>query len=839
MVTSDKRSELRAAAEKRLSPPCAQAGPGAPAADDDGLCQGHELEVHRIELELQNEELRRSQAELELARNRYEELYDYAPVTYLTLSDQGVITAINLTGAALLGQNRSALLGRLLLSFIDGHDGPSFRHHIAQVLTIGTRQTCEIAMKRMDGISFFARLESIVAPLEADADRIIKTVIVDISELKNAQTQIDDLFKRKTLATTTAGVGIWDLDLNTGALTWSEVQGQIYGIQAGTGDIHTTYQDWLARIHPDDVRRVAVDLAKAIAIGSNHTTNLRILWPDGTLRTLKTHAKVIKSEGGRPIRVLGTSWDITDHCDAMADLARSLATNRTILETAVNPIITINASGVIQSFNPAATKLFGYSHDEAVGRNVSMLMPESDRASYSEHLTRLRATPSRTVVIEGKEVEGLRKDGSAFPIQVSVGAMDDGGERLFVGIITDITERRRIEAQLRKAGDEAEAGARGMATFIANMSHEIRTPMNGIIGFAEVISQDQQLSPRTSGHVQIILRAAKSLLGIINDILDLSKLESGQFEIEEVAFNLPETVDDTMKLLENAATAKALTLTLDFGDDVPVCVIGDPMRLRQVILNLVDNAIKFTEEGAVTLTIGRDRQVDRLHFAISDTGIGMTAEQMAKIFDPFTQADASVTRRFGGTGLGTTISKQIVSVMGGTIWVESDLGKGSTFHFTARLPEASLGDAYPQAGDPEQEHDPSPRTFRVLLAEDIESNANPIILRLRQQGHHVHWVKNGRECLAALEQKPYDVILMDIMMPEMDGLEAAREIRKLEPADRRHIPILALTASMMREINERCLAAGMDGIQAKPINMGALLAAMERVVPKLPERLPP
>ncbi|MGB8842888.1 MAG: PAS domain S-box protein [Aliidongia sp.] len=536
--------------------------------------------------------------------------------------------------------------------------------------------------------------------------------------------------------------------------------------------------------------------------------------------------------------------DITDQKVAEAELEQyrgrleelvSIATTEVnaIVQTAVSGIITIDAQGIIQVFNPSAERLFGWTKDEVVGKNISLLMTEPFSAQHDQYLDHFTATrPSKIIGIE-REVSARRKDGGIFPAHLAVGhAVLSTSNHFFVGFITDISEQKQAEEVLKRAKETAEAGAHAKAAFVANMSHEIRTPMNAILGFAEVVLQDTDLPKQSARHVQIILSSAKALLGIINDVLDVSKLESGKFTLETVAFHLPNALADALQMVDHQAADKGLKIVLKYDADLPMRFMGDPTRLRQVVLNLVGNSIKFTEKGVVTVSVTRWHQPNMLHFTVIDDGIGMTPEQTAKVFEPFSQADVSTTRRFGGTGLGTAISKQITGLMGGEIWVESEHRKGSAFHFTAALPEASIIDGcLYEDGSAIVDGYISPRSFKVLLVEDIETNATLAKLRLKQQGHEVDWCANGLDAVAAFQAGRYDLILMDVMMPEMDGLEATRTIRGLEKPGERHTPIIALTASVMREDYDLCIVAGMDNVQAKPIDFGALLSAMEHAVP--------
>jgi two-component system sensor histidine kinase EvgS len=569
---------------------------------------------------------------------------------------------------------------------------------------------------------------------------------------------------------------------------------------------------------------------------------------DGT--TFPMHLSVGRMDIAGEPRFVGIIVDISERKAGELELARSLETTRAILATAINPIITIDAVGQVSSFNPAAETLFGYAREEVLGQNVKLIMPEPYRAEHDGYLARYLREGHPHVIGKGREVVGRRKDGATFPMHLSVGRMEVGGEPMFVGIIVDISERKAAEAELlqhrdrladmvasatselQHAKEDAEAGARAKSAFLANMSHEIRTPMNAIIGFAEVVLQDQALSEATRSHVRTILRSSRSLLGIINDVLDISKLESGKFMLETIPFHLPNVLRDVMHTIDHQLAEKGLSFDCRIADEVPVRVVGDPTRLRQILLNLLGNAIKFTEQGGVVLSVQQGGQADLLQFSICDTGIGMSEQQLAKVFDAFSQADASTTRTFGGTGLGTTISKQLVEQMNGHIWAESVWKQGSTFHFSAELPPADpqqrcFNEDEMQAG----EDYVSPRLFNVLLAEDLETNASLAILRLTQQGHRVDWVKNGREAVQAVQRGGYDLVLMDVMMPEMDGLEATRRIRAHETnGGRPAIPIVALTASVLREDNLRCMAAGVSAVEGKPIDFNTLFRTMEEVV---------
>ncbi|TRW95245.1 ATP-binding protein [Candidatus Methylobacter oryzae] len=515
------------------------------------------------------------------------------------------------------------------------------------------------------------------------------------------------------------------------------------------------------------------------------------------------------------------------------DLEAAVSKAVGVITNAAEGVIITDENGIITTFNPAAEKIFATTAAQVEGLNISRLMTGEDARNHDRHIQKYLNTGEKRAVDQGvRELTARRGDGRLIPIELTISEMHVQDRRMFIGMVRDITEAKKAKEELRRAKEQAEVANQAKSNFLANMSHEIRTPMNAIIGFTEVVLQDRTLSTQTVQHIRTIHNAAKGLLGIINNILDVSKLESGKFILESVCFHLPNMMTDTLRTVRQQAAEKGLVIDFVCAANVPLRVQGDPTRLRQVVLNLVGNAIKFTEQGRITVLADMENRADMIHVSVSDSGIGMTPEQVAKIFEPFSQADASTIRRFGGTGLGTSICKQIVELMDGNIWVESKLGTGSTFHFTARLPaKQDSTDCLYEEAESIVEGYISPRLFKILLAEDVETNATLTMLRLNQQGHDVEWVKDGREALAAFQRGGYDAILMDVMMPNLDGCEATRKIRALEKETGKRIPILALTASITNEDHQNCYQADMDSVQAKPIDFDALLAAMEYIIP--------
>ena len=530
---------------------------------------------------------------------------------------------------------------------------------------------------------------------------------------------------------------------------------------------------------------------------------------------------------GLPEQYIAIRTDITTRKTFEAKLAEQLQFVEVLLEATPTAIYLKDLQGRYLRFNKAFENLFGIHRDAWIGKTVFDLVP-ADAASMM-HARDLELFQNGTVQTyeaafvnrkSGQPREGLYWKAPLTDI--------DGKVTALVGTILDITEKNRFEQELREAKRTAEAANQAKSDFLANMSHEIRTPMNGVIGMTD-LALGTELEPTQREYLTVVKNSAHSLMVILNDILDFSKIEAGKLNIEEVEFDLPEMVLETLKSLQARAQKKGLELRKTLETGALTRVVGDPVRIRQVLTNLCDNAIKFTSQGSVELTLQSAAQSNgnhELHFAVRDTGIGIPEEKQKGVFEAFTQADTSTTRQFGGTGLGLTISARLVSLMGGRVWVESAVGQGSTFHFTVLVQSAATSTTEPLSSMSSAPKAPDIRPLQILLVEDHPINQMLATTLLKKWGHTVVLAKNGQEGVDMFPTQAWDIVLMDMQMPVMGGVEATRLIRAAESAGKR-TPIVAMTANAMESDRQACLDAGMDDHLAKPFNAAGLQAKLE------------
>jgi len=497
---------------------------------------------------------------------------------------------------------------------------------------------------------------------------------------------------------------------------------------------------------------------------------------------------------------------------------------RSLIESNIDALITTDPAGIITDVNKQTEALTGSTRDELIGAPFKDCFTDPERAEAG--IKRVLGEKSLT----DYELTVRSRDGKQTVVSYNATTFYDRG-RTLQGVFAaarDVTERKRVEAELQQAKADAESASRTKSDFLASMSHEIRTPMNAIMGIADLLAKTT-LTPEQDKYVQIFRRSGDNLLNLINDILDLSKVEASQLDLERTGFSLSDHLEKVIEMVSPKAQEKGLTLICEIAPGVGNNLVGDPTRLRQVLLNLLGNAIKFTETGEVSLRVELDRDSSMptaLRFLVADTGIGIAADKLGRVFERFTQADSSTTRRFGGSGLGLTISKRLVELMGGRIWVTSRVARGSVFAFAVPFEVwagARRARSTPVGAGPEA---PLP-ALRILMAEDSPDNCTIALAYLEDTPYLVDVADTGLTACEMFEAGHYDLVLMDRQMPVRDGLTATRMIRAWEEANNRApTPIIALTASALKGDRETCLAAGCTAYLTKPIKQDVLLQAI-------------
>jgi PAS domain S-box-containing protein len=502
-----------------------------------------------------------------------------------------------------------------------------------------------------------------------------------------------------------------------------------------------------------------------------------------------------------------------------------------IFKNASDVIYTHDRRGHVLAMNRAGEKVFGFSAIELLTMNFSDLLAAGQRDRFEGWISTIEDGGESPC-----EFEFATKSGASKTLELSVHHVTQHGKTEFDGIARDVTERKQAQAALEQAKAAAEAATLAKTRFLANMSHEIRTPLNSIIGMADSLAQTE-LSGQQRDYVSLFQRSGENLLGLINSILDLSRVESGQIQLEKRPFSPRAMVQSVITLMSRQAAVKGLDLTTEISDAIPAQIVGDEERMRQVLMNLIGNSLKFTERGSVVLHVHSSEDLSQvkssrvvLRFEVADTGIGIPADRIEAIFESFTQADASTTRKYGGTGLGLSIARGLVELMGGHMGVESEPGGGSRFVFAIpceTAPDAAAAvEPVKEVKGAMQELPPN-WSAKILLAEDSEANRLVIAAYLQKLPIELDWAPNGIVAFEMSCRERYDLILMDIQMPEMDGYEATRRIRECEREyGTERTPILALTAHAFTEEAELCAQAGCDAMLTKPIRRKVLLRAI-------------
>lgn len=644
----------------------------------------------------------------------------------------------------------------------------------------------------------------------------------DVTERKQNQQNLLESQKRLNKAQEIAKIGSWELDLSSNSLTWSD---EIFHIlELPPQSIDPTYEFFLDKVHPEDKVMFERAYKDSIEQQTKYEVNHRLLMPDGRVKWMREMGEHEYAPNGEPIRSNGTMQDITQHVEIETKLKLSQSQYQDIVESHPYYISRYLPDASLLFVNKALADFFGLTPDTMHGMVWIKFLDKIQQPMAWQSLKNCTPDePSQNFVCSL-----YRKDGSIRSVRWHHRAFfdDKGNVSHFQSVGFDITEQLEAEAAIKRARQQAEAADRAKSEFLANMSHEIRTPMNAILGLSE-LALNEEISGITRNQLNKILQSGRSLLGVLNDILDFSKIESGHLSIEIRPFWFDGVLDQLSSLFSDAAKQKGIRLVWDVQSTLAQAYKGDELRLRQILMNLLSNAIKFTPRGEVRLKIELDNQARELapnqtwlKFSVIDSGIGMTPIQQANLFKPFSQADNTITRQHGGSGLGLVISQRIAQAMGSPgIIIDSQPGEGSCFYFAMPFEICSEEEVRELSQSMIQlSIQKKSLSGEILLVEDNIINQEIALHMLRNMGLNVQVAQNGQEALDLVKDQNFDAILMDIQMPVMDGYQATRAIREFD----QRTPIIALTAAAMIEDRSKALASGMNAHLGKPIDTAQL-----------------
>lgn len=667
------------------------------------------------------------------------------------------------------------------------------------------------------------------APTEAQVRLILELAGLAGQLVEHAEAMRQEAARLETLrlAEDMVGVGRWRYEVTSGDVSWSDEIYRIHGVAPGA--FSPSLEDVFGHYHADDRAEIQRLVERALQTGEGYSFKLRLIGTDEVERVVAAEGASERDATGRVVALFGVLQDVTER----ERLLRAAQTNerryRLLAENTGDVITRVKMDGSSKYISPAIQQLLGWTFEEMSGQSTDYVHPEDG------HLV-LGAIGKAVKTGEPTRLEhrAVHKNGSVVWVECTFKALRDENGHVddVVVVIRDMTQRKALEAEVLEAKETAEAAARVKSEFLANMSHELRTPLTSVIGFSGLLQASEALPDEERVYVERIATASEALLGVINDILDYSKLEANAIEMDPEPFQVAALVDGAAAIVEGQCVAKGLNLKVVVDAAMPEVLTGDAGRLRQVMLNFLSNAVKFTGKGGVTLRVGGTPDSEgrwRLRVAVTDTGIGIPAEKIEVLFQRFSQADASTTRVYGGTGLGLAISRRLIEIMGGEIGVDSQPGEGATFWFEAPLTEGgAMGGAVGRlvSGDEDLAAPGGMDGRRILMADDAPGNRELVSAILRGLGLEIDTVCDGAEAVQAMQTGTYDLVLMDVHMPVMDGLTATREIRRMQAGTGHRTPILALTANVQADQVARCLDSGMDGHLAKPIQIPELAGAL-------------
>jgi len=899
----------------------------------------------------------------ELLGSACRHLLDLIPDSVLIVDRSSRIVHLNRLAEGVLGFDRAGIVGQSFAMLLPARDPAMQRQFCERHFHHATPREMgrEAALLLVHRTGREIPVDISIQPWETAQGGFLLAAVRDMTRHTQREDALRVSEERFALAVRGSTDGIWDWNVLTDEVYYSARFKELLG--CADHEMENVFASFEFRLFPDDVERVRVALREHFEEHKPYDIEYRLRTKLGEYRWFRARGQAIWDGQDRPTRMAGSISDITE---------QKRSQQRFELAVRASPValLIVDRRGTIRLVNAQLEHCFQYDAGELIGKPLEMLLPKRFRSVHRRHRDQyFRAPVSRTMGV-ALDLFGRRRDGSEFPVEVGLRPMETEEEMLVICGIADVTDRQQAMDAMQDAKEAAESANQAKSDFLANMSHEIRTPLNAVMGMTELVL-DTELTTTQREYLGMVMEAGDLLLTIINEILDFSKIEAGRVELDCRAFSVRDLVGDTLRALAPRAHRRELELAYVVDKNVPDQLFGDANRLRQIILNLVGNAIKFTESGEVLVRLestARTPDDVLLRWRVIDTGIGIAEAKQALIFEAFAQSDTSTTRHYGGTGLGLTICSKLIDLMGGGIWVESKPGQGSTFSFSVRLRLATSQEAsetarydalkgivvlvvddnhtsrtiiheilqhwgmqpisvdsataalatlleYADDGRPipvvvtdvtmpgvdgfvlcEQIRNaeelasteliclsasdragdlaryeqlgiwahllkpvkpselgailvgiatknrpqkvasfdnlrpvpvPARRSLQILLAEDSLMNQKLVIGLLGKLGHVVEVVSTGRAAVVASEKRSFDLILMDVQMPEMNGLEATRHIRRREAKSGKHVPIIALTAHALKGDRDQCLSAGMDGYVAKPVRHRDLLQAIE------------
>jgi two-component system, sensor histidine kinase and response regulator len=760
---------------------------------------------------------------LQATESRYQTLYGSSSDAVMLMNDKGFFDCNPATVAIFGCASREEFFSKDPADLSPptqpgGVDSPTLISvHIGMAHTLGNHRFEWICQRADTGATFPA--EVLLTAIELDRKPVLQAVVRDITERKKLADALQINEERLRLIARAAKDLLRDWDVATNQVWWNESLQTALGYRAE--EIEPGIESWENRIHPEDRENILSSIHTMIDNGQNDwSAEYRFRRADGSYSYFLDRGYVLHRDlEGKPLRMLGSMVDLTERKSMEAELQQKETLFRSLIENVQDLITTLNQDGTITYQSPSGELVLGYKPEEMVGRNMLEFIHQEDQPRFTETLKKLLGSHC---TLEVQEFRFQHKDGSWRDLE-SLGKSyaDPSGNPILFVTSRDITERQLVAADLKLAKAAAESANRGKSEFLASMSHEIRTPMNAVLGMAELLL-NTPLTDKQRHLARSVHYSGTALLSIINSILDFSKMEAGKLVLEQMEFALRETIEEAVDLFADLAGKKELELTCFLPAEIPDRAIGDPARLRQILVNLVGNAVKFTQHGEVTVRLhllAQDARTVTLKCDVTDTGIGIHPQVQARLFNAFSQADGSTTRQFGGTGLGLAIVKQLVQLMGGEVSIASTPGPGSTFCFTVQL-----GWVAPKHGT-QPVNDQFLSDLRVLIVDDNPTNLFILNAHLTSWGAEVIGADTGAAALELLTQNanthtPIELAILDIVMPDMDGFMLARAI-KADPVISR-VDLLALSSGGSHAQSGTAEPPGFFAWLQKPIRQSTL-----------------